>query len=95
MTLALTSNLFLSFSGWVITISVTSKVRLCFIFSTRVKSFTISLGVGGFWPSCVKVTNCPTVSSLLGLDNRKVDGVVRVWQCGQTASLPRMIGGAA
>ncbi|GFE94871.1 hypothetical protein DmAi_29300 [Acetobacter persici] len=36
-----------------------------------------------------------TVSSLFGLCSHKVDGVVRVWQCGQTASLPRMIGGAA
>ncbi len=36
-----------------------------------------------------------TVSSLFGLCSHKVDGVVRVWQCGQTASLPRMVGGAA
>lgn len=36
-----------------------------------------------------------TVSSLFGLCSHKVDGVVRVWQCSQTASLPRMIGGVA
>lgn len=36
-----------------------------------------------------------TVSSLFGLCSHKVDGVVRVWQCGQTASLPRMVGGAS
>lgn len=36
-----------------------------------------------------------TVSSLFGLCSHKVDGVARVWQCGQTAPLPRMIGGVA
>ncbi|WP_215762827.1 hypothetical protein [Acetobacter sp. P1H12_c] len=38
---------------------------------------------------------CHRVSSLFGLCSHKVDGVMRVWQCGQTASLPRMIGGVA
>lgn len=34
-----------------------------------------------------------TVFSLFGLCSHKVDWVVRVWQCGQTALFPRMIGG--
>ena len=36
-----------------------------------------------------------TVSSLLGVCSHKVDGAVRVWQCVQTASLPRISGGAS
>lgn len=45
--------------------------------------------------SLIILSSSDTVSSLFGLCSHKVDGVMRVWQCGQTASLPRMIGGVA